>query len=235
MRSIEPPANDVDGAIEVEGLSLDLSEHTDSLVGKIAADVAREITEGRLAPGADLNSVELATRFGTSRTPVREALMLLAREGLVEIPPRRRPRVSQISLEEIDELYQIRAVLNELAIASFVRTASDAVLEGMKPLLQRLKISAAQSGDAFVLARRELHNYWLDNSGNTSLRQLLRTWKMRMSVTRLVQFSPDDIDRSVKDHDRLVIACLDRDEALAIALMQSMTLFGLQVIKRQRA
>lgn len=234
MPSVKPPANDVDGAIEVEGEPLDLSEHNESLVGKIAADVARDINEGRLAPGADLNSVELASRYGTSRTPVREALMLLAREGLVEIPPRRRPRVSQISMEEIDELYQIRAVLNELAIASFVQTASDAVMEGMKPLLQQLKISAKEGGEDFVHSRRQLHNYWLDHSGNNSLRQLLRTWKMRMSVTRLVQFSPEDIQRSVMDHNRLVVACLDRDAALAVALMKSMTLFGLDVIKRQR-
>ena len=60
--------------------------------GSRARSPARSPTDSS-PPGADLNSVELATRFGTSRTPVREALMLLEKEGLVEIPPRRRPRV----------------------------------------------------------------------------------------------------------------------------------------------
>src|SRR3546814_12657654 len=114
------PANEATDPVD-ERAAIDLKERSDSLVGRIAADVARAITEGRLTPGADLNSVELAARFGTSRTPVREALMLLEKEGLVEIPPRRRPRVSHVSLEEVEELYQIRVALNGLMIASFVR------------------------------------------------------------------------------------------------------------------
>ena len=109
---------------------LDLEERQDSLVGRIAGEVARAISEGELQPGADLNSVELASRFGTSRTPVREALMLLEKEGLVEIPPRRRPRVAQISLAEVEELYEIRSALNGLMMRQFVRNASDEELQG---------------------------------------------------------------------------------------------------------
>src|SRR5690242_9948934 len=92
----------------------EFEDRKDSLVGKIASDVAKAISEGRLAPGDELNSVDLASRYGTSRTPVREALMLLEKEGLVEIPPRRRPRVARIDLKEIEDLYTIREVLNEL-------------------------------------------------------------------------------------------------------------------------
>src|SRR3954470_12017299 len=149
---------------------LDLRDRSDSLVGRIASEVAREITEGRLAPGADLNSVELATRFGTSRTPVREALMLLEKEGLVEIPPRRRPRVAGISLDEVEELYQIRAVLNSLMMQLFVRNASDAQLEEMSALYEEVKrTAAAHAIDAFQEARRALHNFWLEHCGNGSL------------------------------------------------------------------
>ena len=56
-----------------------------SLVSNIACDVAAEIIEGQRSPGDDLNSVELSRRFRTSRTPIREALMLLEKEGLVQI------------------------------------------------------------------------------------------------------------------------------------------------------
>ena len=213
--------------------AIDLKDRSDSLVGRIAADVAKAINEGSLAPGADLNSVELAARYGTSRTPVREALMLLEKEGLVEIPPRRRPRVSQISLDEIEELYQIRSVLNGLMISSFVRVATDEMLRQTTALHARIKAHAHVDNAAFQAARRALHNHWLDNCGNASLRQLLSTWKMRMSVGRLVQFRTEDVERSLRDHERLVIACLDREEALAVALMQSMTLSGLAAIKRQ--
>src|SRR3546814_3121297 len=63
--------------------------------------------------------------------------MLLEKEGLVEIPPRRRPRVSHVSLEEVEELYQIRVALNGLMIASFVRNADDEHMIQMNPLHER--------------------------------------------------------------------------------------------------
>lgn len=225
-------ANDVAEPVP-HAAELDLKDRMDSLVGRIASEIAREINEGRLESGADLNSVELASRFGTSRTPVREALMLLEKEGLVEIPPRRRPRVSHISLEEVEELYQIRAVLNAMMIRLFVGNATEAQLQEMVGLHEEVKRAAARSRDEFQEARRRLHNFWLDHCGNASLRTLLSTWKLRMSVSRLVSYSDEDLERSLKDHDRIILACLDRDESLAMALMQSMTLSGLEAIKRQ--
>ncbi|HEX4737326.1 MAG TPA: GntR family transcriptional regulator [Allosphingosinicella sp.] len=227
-------ANDVAEMLP-HAAELDLKDRMDSLVGRIASEIAREITEGRLPPGADLNSVELASRFGTSRTPVREALMLLEKEGLVEIPPRRRPRVSSISLAEVEELYQIRSVLNAMMMRLFVRNATDEQLREMVALHDEVKRAVVRSPDEFQDARRRLHNFWLDECGNGSLRNLLSTWKMRMSVSRLVSYSSDDIERSLKDHDRIITACLERDEPLVMALMQSMTLHGLEAIKRQRS
>jgi DNA-binding GntR family transcriptional regulator len=226
------PASEATDFVD-DRVAIYLKERSDSLVGRIAADVARAITEGRLVPGADLNSVELAARFGTSRTPVREALMLLEKEGLVEIPPRRRPRVSRVSLEEIEELYQIRVVLNGLMIASFVRNADEEHIRQMDGLYEQIRRHAHMDADAFQASRRALHNHWLDNCGNNSLRDLLSTWKMRMSVGRLARLRAEDVERSLRDHDRLVMACQDRDETLAVALMQSMTLAGLAAIKRQ--
>jgi DNA-binding GntR family transcriptional regulator len=227
-------ANDLHEGLADELLgALDLKERSDSLVGRIANDIARAISDGTLQPGADLNSVELAARYGTSRTPVREALMLLEKEGLVEIPPRRRPRVAQISLDEIEELYQIRVVLNAMMIGLFVRNAGEEELNEMDRLHERVKSSATVDPEAFQEDRRRLHNYWLDHCGNQSLRNLLSTYKMRMSVGRLVHYEPEDVERSLNDHARLVTACFDRDEGLAVALMKSMTLSGLAAIKRQ--
>ncbi|MGE0232804.1 MAG: GntR family transcriptional regulator [Flavobacteriaceae bacterium] len=227
-------ANDLHESLADELTSaLDLKERKDSLVGRIASEIARAISDGNLKPGDDLNSVELASRFGTSRTPVREALMLLEKEGLVEIPPRRRPRVAHISLDEVEELYQIRAVLNGMMIGLFARTASEEELAEMSGLHEQIKASAYGDPDAFQEDRRRLHNYWLDHCGNRALRDLLSTYKMRMSVGRLVHYEPDEVERSLTDHARLVTACIDRDSDLAVALLRSMTLSGLAAIKRQ--
>src|SRR5215470_19376014 len=80
-------------------------------VAEIVDWVARGIIEGRLKPGDDLNSVDLAKRFSVSRTPVREALFVLSREGLVDWSPRRRPRVSTLNIKNVREIYHLRAVL----------------------------------------------------------------------------------------------------------------------------
>jgi DNA-binding GntR family transcriptional regulator len=210
---------------------LAFAERQDSLVGKIAADVAGAISEGRLAPGDELNSVDLAARFGTSRTPVREALMLLEKEGLVEIPPRRRPRVARIDLKEIEDLYAIREVLNELVVRQFIANAGTAEIEGMRVICGEMRAAAA-SGDLqrFRDRRVALFIYWEAHCGNESLRQLLRRSKMRLSVTRLAHDHQEDVEQLLEDNLRVASACEARDVDLATALIRSMTRKGRDMV-----
>ena len=92
-----------------------------SLAFTIFRNLAVGIVEGRLLPGHEVNSAELAREFNTSRTPVREALLMLEREDLVIVPPRRRPYVSAVALPQVKEIYEIRASLyglvSELLVA----------------------------------------------------------------------------------------------------------------------
>src|SRR5437870_10353968 len=90
---------------------LERADRTNPRVTSIAQWIGCAIIEGRLQPGGDLNTVDLSKQFQTSRTPVREALLLLEKEGLVTIPPYRRPFVAQISREEIREIYQVQVCL----------------------------------------------------------------------------------------------------------------------------
>ena len=210
---------------------IEFEDRKDSLVGKIAADVARAISNGTLAPGDELNSVDLAARFGTSRTPVREALMLLEKEGLVEIPPRRRPRVARIDLKEIEDLYTIREVLNDLVIRQFIAHAGPAEIEGMRAICDEMR-EAAGSGDKWRFRDRRvaLFIFWENQCGNGSLRQLLRRSKMRLSVTRLTRDYHEDIDQLLEDNLRLAAACEARDVDLATALIRSMTRQGRDMV-----
>jgi DNA-binding GntR family transcriptional regulator len=207
-------------------------ERGDSLVGKIAAEIARGIVDGSLPPGSDLNSVDLASRFGTSRTPVREALMLLEKEGLVEIPPRRRPRVARMSLREIEEIYEIRAALNALMISLFVANAEEADLREARAVLGRMRAAAlAGETETFFAERVRLHDLWMERCGNATLHKTLVAWLARMSLRRLGLSRPEHIERSLMDHERLAIACEERDANLAVALMRSMALSGLEAIR----
>ena len=81
------------------------------LVTEIFNDIVIDIVEGRLLPGDSLNSVDLARRFGTSRTPVREALSVLERLGVIVVPPHRRPYATPLTLKQVKDLYDLRASL----------------------------------------------------------------------------------------------------------------------------
>lgn len=204
----------------------------ESLVARIANEIGQAIASGELKPGADLNSVDLATRFGSSRTPVREALMLLEKEGLVEISPRRRPRVAAITFREIEELYEIRAHLNALVMTLFVRHAPDPALAAARQALGRLRDHAkAGDAEAFFLERAKLHDLWVDDCGNRTLKRTLDTWRKRLSLRRLGVDRPEHMQRSLLDHERLIMAIEERDEALAAALLRAMTMVGLEAIR----
>lgn len=204
----------------------------DSLVGKIAADITRRILDGELAAGADLNTVELAARFGTSRTPVREALMLLEKEGLVEVPPRRRPHVARIAWRDIEELYHIRAELNAMKIRLFVANGSAVALQEAEDLWKRVRAFALRGDtEAFVAARGELHDHWAANCGNATLQKMLATWRIRLSLRRLTVMTAEHMQRSVMDHDRLMLALREGDAVLASSLIRVMTLSGLDSIR----
>src|SRR5262245_25890466 len=81
----------------------DIEGASGSIVDEVIVTVGADIIEGRLLPGADLNTVELARTFGTSRTPIREALLTLEREGFVDVHAHKRPRVAMLDIDEVRE------------------------------------------------------------------------------------------------------------------------------------
>lgn len=206
---------------------LESTDQDSSLVSKIAAAIAHDITSGSVLPGDELNSVELAARFGSSRTPVREALLLLEREGLVINPPRRRPQVAHILVKDIEEIYAIREHLNELMIKEFIRHATAADLADMDGICQMLTAAEARCDlESFAELRIELFLLWEDRCRNSSLRTLLRSLKTRLSVRRLGTTYSDQLAQLLANNLALAGACRDRDPDLAGAMIRSMTRRG---------
>ena len=129
-----------------------------SLVDDIACVVGAEILEGLRRPGSDLNSVELSRRFRTSRTPTREAVVILEKEGLVEILPRRRPRVADLSISEIREIYRVRAAMLGLIAAEVARLATDADIAELRAILSEMEhADAAGDRDGYYWANVNFH------------------------------------------------------------------------------
>lgn len=207
---------------------------SDSLVGRIAEWVGLAIIEGRLAPGADLNSVDLSDQFNTSRTPVREALLLLEKEGLVEISPRRRPRVAPLSMEAVREIYQVRASLYALVAELILSRATEADIATMQPYLEQME-EAARTGDldGFFWANVAFRDAETVLCGNSQVRRMLDSLMLRTLQLRRFSLSlPGRVEQSLADHQRLLRAYQDRDLPLAVALKRAIVLGGLKAIER---
>lgn len=215
-------------AEEAEGDANDASP-----VAEIVDWVARGIIEGRLAPGDDLNSVDLAKRFKVSRTPVREALFVLSREGLVDWSPRRRPRVSAVSLKSVRELYQLRAVLYAQVSLAIADCATDADIAALWQAHQRLADAAAKHDvDGYFWANVAFRDEELRVCGNAIFKEVLDSMRMRTNRLRHLSTSlPGRIERSCADHQRLCEAYAERDGTLAAALNRSIVLSALKAIE----
>ncbi len=207
-------------------------EH-DSLVIDIACTIGAEILDGTLPPGCDLNSVDLADRFGTSRTPVREGLVMLEKEGLVEIPPRRRPRVAEHGRDEIREIYRVRAAMLGLCASEACEHASAEELAELREIVTLMQ-TAAHNGDreAYYWGNVRFHERFAELARNrTLLRQLDGLVLRSLRFRRRTLAKPERVSRSIADHSRLVLALEDRDPVLASALASANVLGALKMLE----
>ncbi|WP_397451310.1 GntR family transcriptional regulator [Pseudomonas sp. NA-150] len=217
--------------------NVDTPEETEdgeqSPVAEIVEWVTRGIIEGRLKAGDDLNSVELAKRFNVSRTPVREALFALSREGLVDWSPRRRPRVSAINLKDVREIYQLRAVLYAQVSLAIIECASDEDIEALWRAHQPLADAAAVGDvDGYFWANVAFRDEELRVAGNRIIKEVLDSLRTRTNRLRHLSATlPGRLQRSCIDHQRLCQAYAERDGTLAAALNRSIVLNALAAIE----
>ncbi|WP_233887483.1 GntR family transcriptional regulator [Paraburkholderia flagellata] len=204
-----------------------------SSVAEIVDWVARGIIEGRLRPGDDLNSVDLAKRFGVSRTPVREALFALTREGLVDWSPRRRPRVAAMQLKEVREIYALRALLYAQVSLAIVEHATDEDIAALWRAHGKLaEVAARGDVDGYFWANVAFRDEELRVSRNGIFKEVLDSMRMRTNRLRHLSTSlPGRLQRSCTDHQRLCEAYAERDGVLAAALNRSIVMGALHAIE----
>jgi len=204
-----------------------------SSVAEIVDWVARGIIEGRLRPGDDLNSVDLAKRFGVSRTPVREALFALTREGLVDWSPRRRPRVAAMQLKEVREIYALRALLYGQVSLAIVEHATDEDIAALWRAHGKLaEVAARGDVDGYFWANVAFRDEELRVSRNGIFKEVLDSMRMRTNRLRHLSTSlPGRLQRSCTDHQRLCEAYAERDGVLAAALNRSIVMGALHAIE----
>ncbi|GAA0918659.1 GntR family transcriptional regulator [Virgisporangium aurantiacum] len=141
-----------------------------SLVELAVERLSREILSGGSDPGERLIEEQLTRRFGISRAPLREALRLLAQQGLVEHVPRRGVRVATLSDRDVHELYEVRDVLEQHAIRTAFKDDARPDLSGVVAALDAMR-AAAERGDRLDIAdaHRRFHGAIVVLAGNGQL------------------------------------------------------------------
>lgn len=192
-----------------------------TLSEQLAQRIADDILTERIAPGARLKEVDLATRYGVSRASIREALRLLDKQGLVRIEPRRGARVTQLSADEVDDLYEIRASLLAIAARRVAARADAALVSEARALAAR---AAKHAGDAdhgpYFDAVYALSQLIAVGAGSERLAGLLRSFSQQVArYTRLSLRGAERRRRSAQNWKRLVRAIESRDvEAAEVAM-----------------
>jgi DNA-binding GntR family transcriptional regulator len=202
-----------------------LNERREPLVVQVATWIGLGVIEGQLRPGQDLNSVDLARRFNSSRTPVREALMLLEQEGLVEIRARRRPRVAAFTLERIRQIYEVRERLLEL-VGKLVATKADQ--EDLADLRQRVTRMREQADrgdvDAYFWSHVALQERMTEIAGNDTLKGILDSLALRTLILRHASLeTPGRLPVSVAAQEQILEALEAHDADLAAMLLSRAT------------
>ncbi|MCK6444176.1 GntR family transcriptional regulator [Elstera cyanobacteriorum] len=184
--------------------------------------LADEIVRGILAPGTPLDESDLAARFGVSRTPVREAIRLLAASGLVETRQHRSALVARPSDEQLAAMFMVMADLEALC-AGYAAVAMTARERRDLENLHRSMAPLVREGDPqqFHEANVEFHAAIYAGSHNPYLAELTATTRLRLSPFRRAQFRTlGRLSRSYAEHEVVVDAILKGDQNGAAAAMR---------------
>jgi DNA-binding GntR family transcriptional regulator len=182
-------------------------------------EIERVVLAGEFNPGDRISEKELAIRFGISRGPIREALRSLEAAGLVEQVPNRGVFVRQLSAEQADEIYEVRAALFALAGGLLAQRASDDEVEHLRRFLRRM--NDAVERDDFATYSREnfaFHEYIVERAGNRVLaaQYLSLIKQLRLYRARSLMFG-NAMNASSEEHREMVEAIAARDPERAYA------------------
>ncbi len=207
-----------------------------SLHDQVAERIRALIFDRQVAPGEFIDENVLAAKWQISRTPLREALKVLAAEGLVELVPRRGCRVIEITEADADELFPIMALLESRCALEATRHMSDADLRELQRLHDELeRTAAAHDVDGYYTANHVFHSFvqrvannrWLDRV-TADLRKFVRMLRGRQLML------PGRIEASIHEHRALIAAMLARDGASAERAMNEHLLAQLAALKALR-
>jgi len=197
-----------------------LREH--SLATLAQQELERRIVSGEIAAGAKLNEVEVAAALGVSRGPVREAFSALSQAGLVRVEKNRGVFVRQVSPEEANEFYEVRAALEGLIGKLAARRIAIDEIEQLRAVVRRMHLTQkGRRADEYFALNVEFHDLLARAARNNALLAHYRGVVNQLELYRRATLSrgTDIIPLSTQEHEAIVDAVAARDEQRAEALL----------------
>jgi DNA-binding GntR family transcriptional regulator len=192
-----------------------------STTHQIVEALTRAIVEHRLQPGTKLAEQKLADHFGVSRTLVRQALFQLSQNRLITLEPARGAFVSAPTVEEAQQVFAVRRMLETEMTRAFVREVTPARIRALREHIAQEK-AAVDRGDASgrVELLGDFHVKMAQLMGNEVLVQILRELVSRSSLISLMYQRDASARHSQEEHVDIVKALAAKDEERAVRLMQ---------------
>lgn len=203
-----------------------------ALYVEVAELLRQRIFSRELAPGSHIDELKIAEALGISRTPLREALKVLAAEGLVTMKVRRGAYVTDMSEQDLREVYELLALLESDAAAAVSQQATPAQLDELQAVHAELEQAAdAQQGsrELFFAINERFHQRLLELASNRWRQQVVADLRKVMKLNRHSSLLKSGrIEESLQEHRDVMAALVARDAAAARAAMQKHFESGLE-------
>lgn len=202
-----------------------------------AYEIIRDaILNGDYPGGYRLREEDLAVRTGLSRTPVREAIRRLGVEGFINVEPRSGAVVSSWSLEQVEDLFEIRAILEgygAFLAASKAKPSEVNELEAICLEMEKLVENKSKTFiESFSVSNKKLHTRILEMSGNQRLEQMATSLMDLSLIMRMYGgFSESRITRSCSDHRDIISAMRSNNPIWAESIMRSHILSSVELYR----
>ena len=175
------------------------------------------ILKGDLKPGERLMELQLASKLGVSRTPIREAIRMLEQEGLAVTIPRKGAEVAKMTEKDMEDVLEIRLSLEGLAVRLSCEKITPAALQELKVAMENFE-EKTRSGQFVEMAKADVkfHEILYKASNNPKLQQLLNNLREQMYRYRVEYLKDDSIyPRLIEEHQKMYDALKSKDSKLA--------------------
>jgi DNA-binding GntR family transcriptional regulator len=191
-----------------------------ALYEEVAELLRQRIFSRELEPGSWIDELKLAEEYGISRTPLREALKVLAAEGLITMKVRRGAYVTEVSEKDLADVYHLLSLLESDAAGVATEMATDQELNELKTLHDSLE-AAVDDRERFFEINEQFHMRLLELANNRWRNQMVADLRKVMKLNRHNSlFKSGRVNESLQEHRDLVNAMVKRESALAADCMK---------------